>query len=96
MSLEIRHKHGVLVLKVKVIPNAGVSSLAGIHAGAIKIKINAQPEKGRANKELTDFLSNILSVKKADIGILKGETSRDKELLIENIDEKTLRRILNG
>ena len=72
-------------LFIKVQPNAGRNELVALRDGVWKIKIAAQPEKGKANKELIDFLSDILGVRKDNIAILKGETSHNKLLSIEGL-----------
>jgi len=50
------------------------------------VKIAAPPEKGKANRELIDFLSRVLVVKKASISIVKGETGRNKLIAIAGLD----------
>ena len=50
------------------------------------MKIAAPPEKGKANRELIDFLSRVLVVKKASISIVKGETGRNKLIAIAGLD----------
>jgi len=73
-------KDGVVLL-VHVQPNAKKNSVEGIDEwrGRIKIKVSAPPVGGKANRELTKFLSKLLG---KEIVILRGETSREKELLI--------------
>jgi hypothetical protein len=51
----------------------------------LQVKIAAPPEKGKANKELTGFLSRLLDVKKTSISIIKGETGRNKLITIEGL-----------
>jgi uncharacterized protein len=96
MTLEIRKSKEGMVIRVKATPNAGNNAIFGVHAGALKIKIAAQPEKGKANSELVGFLSETLGMAKKDIQVIKGETSRNKEVLIKTNDEIKLRRVLNG
>jgi uncharacterized protein (TIGR00251 family) len=60
----------------------------------LQIKIAAPPEKGKANKELADFLSDLLEVKKASISIVQGETGRNKRVAIEGLNpEEIIRRL---
>jgi uncharacterized protein len=72
-------------IMVKVQPGAHRSELAGLAAGVWKIKIAAPADKGKANRELIDFLSDKLDVPKAGITILKGLTSHNKTLLVQSI-----------
>ena len=78
---------------VKVLPNAGKNEVVGMTNGVWRIKIAAPPEKGKANKELINFLSDILATKKDQVNILRGQTSHNKLLAIDGLtaDEVTAR-----
>ncbi|MBO8173659.1 MAG: YggU family protein [Thermococcus sp.] len=71
-----------IVLLVYVQPNAKKNSIEGIDKwkGRIKIKVSGPPVGGKANKELIKFLSKLLG---KEVVILRGETSREKDLLIK-------------
>jgi len=85
---------GNRLLPVKVHPGAGRNEIAGFSGGVLQIKIAAPPEKGKANRELTDFLSRILGVKKSSIAIIKGETGRNKLIAVEGLDpEEIIKRL---
>jgi len=85
-------KNGVVLL-VHVQPNAKKNSVEGIDEwrGRIKIKVSAPPVGGKANKELTKFLSKLLE---KEIVILRGETSREKELLIRGASIEDVKKKL--
>ena len=77
-------------------PNAGRNEVTGLANGVWKIKIAAPPDKGKANKELVDFLSDVLEIKKAQITILRGQTSHNKVLAIEGLSEvEVVERMVN-
>ncbi len=65
-------------ISVKVQPNAGRNQIVGLDDGVWKIKIGAPPDKGKANKELLDFLSQVLNVRKDSLNLVKGHTSHNK------------------
>lgn len=82
-------KDGV-VLQLKISPNASKNAILKDDTG-IKIKLTAQPIEGKANKALVEFLSKQLKIPKTSIEILRGETSKDKILLLKNVkDDKIL------
>lgn len=85
-------KDGVVLL-VHVQPNAKKNSVEGIDKwrGRIKIKVSAPPVGGKANRELTKFLSKLLG---KEIVILRGETSREKELLIKGATTEDVKKKL--
>lgn len=74
-------------IQVKIIPNASKNQIVGWQGEFLKIRIHAPPEKGAANEELIDFLSQELNISKKEISILSGHTSRIKKI---KINGKTL------
>ena len=95
MNVNSRYTRNRL-LPVKVYPGAGRNEIAGFSGGVLQIKIAAPPEKGKANRELTDFLSRILGVKKSSISIIKGETGRNKLIAIEGLDSDAIIKRLSA
>jgi uncharacterized protein (TIGR00251 family) len=69
-------------LRIKIIPQAQHNKIVGWQNNTLKIKINASPKKGKANKELIKFLTKEWNISKSEIVILKGEKSRTKILQI--------------
>lgn len=80
------------VLQLRISPNASKNEIIKTTDG-IKVKITAQPIDGKANKALIEFLSKQFKVPKSYFEILKGETSKDKTVLINNIDTDKINQI---
>lgn len=78
----IRETKDGLIVNLKLSPNAAKNAILKDETG-VKIKITAQPIEGKANKALLEFLSKNLKIPKSSIEIIKGETSKDKILLIK-------------
>ena len=74
-----------LIIKIKIVPNSSKNDLI-FEEEFIKIKVTAQPIENKANKALIEFLSKLLKIPKTSIEILKGETSKEKTLLIKVLD----------
>lgn len=74
-----------LIIKLKISPNASKNEIIKTEDG-VKVKITAQPIDGKANKCLVEFLSKTFKVPKSSIEIVKGETSKEKTLLIKVFD----------
>ena len=65
-----------MMLRVKVIPRAARSEIAGTLAdGTLRARIAAVPEKGRANQELCALLAEHFGVAKGAVEIISGHTS---------------------
>lgn len=83
------------IIKVKAMPGASQNKIMGNYNGAIKIAVQAQPEKGKANEALIKFLAKTLGISKQNIKILSGETNQLKKIQITGIDEKCFQQLIN-
>ena len=72
---------GVLLL-LSVMPNARRTEVDGLHDGALRLRLAAPPIDGRANEALVAWLAKSLGVPKRDIEVLRGESSRRKQVAI--------------
>src|SRR5262249_35168516 len=68
---------GVRVV-LHVQPGAGRTELAGVYGDALKVRVRAAPEAGRANEAVVRFLAQQLRVPINRVRILAGFTSRRK------------------
>ncbi len=75
------HPKGLLI-DVRVQPKSAQNAIVGEHDGALKIKLNAPPVEGKANKALVQFLAKWLRCPKSSLEIVSGQTSRSKRLLV--------------
>jgi hypothetical protein len=70
-------------------PGAKRNEVLRLEEGVWHIKIAAAPLEGKANKELVEFLSEILGVSKSRITIEKGATGHRKLIALEGITQAT-------
>lgn len=82
-------------LQVHLQPNARRNEITGFEGDTLKIKVTAQPIKGKANKVLIDLLSKSLGVRKSDIVLVKGETSKHKMILIQGLTMIQIKALIN-
>lgn len=80
--IEFIEKNNDLIFAVRAIPKSSKSEIVGVHEGALKVKINALPVDGAANAELIKILAKHFGVAKSAIEILKGQTSKTKQIKI--------------
>lgn len=78
-----------LIIRLKISPNASKNEIIRSSDG-IKIKITAQPIDGKANKCLIEFISKKYKIPKSSIEIVRGKTSKEKTILIKNLDNDKL------
>jgi len=93
-GLDVTGAQGGVLFRVKALPNSQRTEAAGLYGGAVKIRVNAAPEKGKANREIESFLSGLLGLKKREVEVIKGLSSRDKTVKASGISETGLIKIL--
>jgi uncharacterized protein (TIGR00251 family) len=84
-----QHAEGV-VLPVRAQPGARKIGIVGEQAGALKVAVTAPPEDGRANKALVEAVREALGLKRSQVELLSGQSSRDKRFLIRGLLAKDL------
>ena len=75
-------------LKVKVVPGSSRNQIVGWLGDALKIKVTAPPEKGKANEAVVELLANRLSISTDEITIESGHSSPSKVLAITGMDDE--------
>jgi uncharacterized protein (TIGR00251 family) len=78
------------VLPVRAQPGARKPGILGEQAGALKIAVTAPPDQGRANKALVEAIREALDLKRSQVALMSGETSRDKRFLIRGVTTEEL------
>lgn len=78
------------VLPVRAQPGARKAGILGEIAGALKVAVTAPPDEGRANKALAEALRDALKLKRSQVELLSGHTSRDKRFLIHGLSKAQL------
>lgn len=71
--------------EVRVQPRASRTELAGLHGGALKVRVAAPPVDDAANRALLEFLAECLGIAKRSLRIVAGETSRTKVLEADGV-----------
>ncbi len=84
-----------IVWFVRVSPNAKTTQIMGLQGIELKVAVNAAPADGAANKELIRFLAKTVKLSKRQIEIRKGHTSRNKQLLIHDVEWEDLQDLLH-
>lgn len=66
-------------MTIWVVPGASRSEIKGLHGDAVKVRVAAPPEGGRANDEVRSLLSAATGLRAE---LVSGATSRRKEILL--------------
>ena len=70
------------MLQLSVVPNAKRTEVDGLHDGALRVRLAAPPIDGRANEALVAWLAKQLGVARRDVEVVRGESSRRKQVAI--------------
>lgn len=71
-----------IVIEVRVIPRSSRKEIVGTADNVVKVKLTAPPVDGAANEQLIELLSEKFGIRKSNIVILKGESSKRKTVKI--------------
>lgn len=63
-----------------VVPGARTTAIVGLHDGAIRVRVAASPERGRANRAAAELLADVTGARAV---LVSGASSRRKRILIE-------------
>jgi len=84
------------LIAVKVVPRAGKDEIVGWLEGALKIRIQAPPEDGRANRALEELLAEALGLKKNAVTVAAGRSSARKRVEVVGLTHDEIVRRLGG
>jgi uncharacterized protein (TIGR00251 family) len=73
---------GSVTLTIHAQPGSKRTEVAGLHGGAIKIRVASPPVEGKANEVLRRFLAEAFGVPLQNVALASGEASRRKTLRI--------------
>lgn len=75
-------------LSLRVQPGAKRSALlARLASGAYKVAVAAPPLEGRANEAVVELVSELLGIKRRQVTVARGTSSRSKLIEVEGLDE---------
>ncbi len=87
-----KHADGATV-RVRVVPGASRTEVKGRYGDAIKIRVAAPPEGGRANQAVVTLLNDLIGGRAE---IITGRSSQMKTILIRGIEPAAIVEVLEG
>ena len=92
------------IIRVRLTPNSSSCKVLGTTQDVnedvfLKISVVSVPEKGKANKELINYLAKKLKIAKSDFEILSGELDKWKKIKIistQNLDSILINLMESG
>jgi len=96
VPVDVHERDGCLRFRVRVAPGARKAGVVGPHGGALKVRVQAPPERGKANREVCALLARHLGVALADVSVVAGHASRDKTIEVRGPGIVAARRVLES
>jgi uncharacterized protein (TIGR00251 family) len=84
-------RDGTVILSLHVQPGAARAGVVGRHGDALKVKVAAPPEGGRANAAVVALLAGSLGLRAADVELVGGTSSRRKRVRLRGVEAAQLR-----
>ena len=83
-------------IAIRVQPRSRRDEVVGERAGATVIRLTAPPVDGKANAALCAFVARAAGVPPSRVSVVRGQTSRDKLVRVDGVDEEILKNALLG
>ena len=84
------------LLKVKVVPGSSRTRIDGWLGDSLKIRVTAQPEKGRANEAVGAVLAEALEIPKSEVSLFSGSKSARKIFKINELSDEEINARLSA
>jgi uncharacterized protein (TIGR00251 family) len=81
-------------IEVKAVPRASRDEIAGWLGAALKVRVTAPPEAGRANAAIEHLLAAALGVRRAAVTVVAGHGTARKRVAIEGLERAEVDRRL--
>jgi uncharacterized protein (TIGR00251 family) len=92
--IPLRETETGVIFRIRVVPRASRSEVAGIQGDALKLRITAPPVEGKANEECIRLLAETLGVKKGQVTIIAGHASRTKTVAVDGVKAKEIAALI--
>lgn len=81
---------------IRVRPGAGRTAVGGSHDGALVVRVAARAVEGQATEAALAAVAEAFGVRRREVTLVTGATSRTKVVDVAGGDAERLRRLLEG
>lgn len=78
-----------IALRIKVVPGASRTKVAGVLGDRLKVAVAAPPEGGKANRAVCELLAELFGVAARDVSITEGHTLPRKTVQVLGVNACT-------
>jgi len=80
-------------LVVHVTPKSARNEIAGWRDSELRVRVTAPPEDGKANEAACKVLARALAVSKSRVNVVRGHSSRHKQVEVTGVDASEMEAI---
>jgi hypothetical protein len=84
------------LIAVLVQPRASKNSVCGLQGDELKVRLTSPPVDGAANKMCCTFFARLFGCAKSRVSIVRGHTSRHKQIRIEGQSIAQVQKVLHN
>lgn len=92
-DLVVQERVGAVRFSVRVQPRGARNGVEGVHAGALRVRVNAPPVDGAANEALVALIAEWLDVPRRAVVIVAGAGARTKTIEVREVDAARVREL---
>ena len=81
-------------MTTKAVPASSRDEIVGWLGDALKVKVKAPPEKGRANEAVVALLAERLGVDASTVSVASGHGSPAKVVSVDGLDDDAIEKAL--
>ena len=96
MKIPCRRSKNGLLISVRVQPRSSQKKVESIQGDVVRVKLTAPPADGAANAQLIEVLAKEFGIRKSALSIVKGLSSRNKVVELEDPPDGFPARIIEG
>lgn len=90
-GVELTGVPGGILVPVRVQPRSSRSRVEPPRDGAVVVRVTAPPVEGEANRACLETVAEWLGVRKSQVSLAAGQTSRHKKVLVAGVDAQSVR-----
>lgn len=83
-----------IVVRLHVQPAAGRTAVSGRYGDALKVRVAAPPEGGRANQACEALMAELFGVGRDAVALVSGPSSRSKRVRVKGVDPVEAGRLI--
>lgn len=83
-------------IRVRVQPGARGDEVVGFQGDVLRLRVKAAAREGRANRAAVRLLAKKLNVARSRVRILRGHYTREKIIVIEDVEPDRARLLLGS